>query len=153
VDLHPYDDEQRRFRHDDLGDQSAVRGLVERLLHLPIGGHVLRYDLAFFSGGIGIIDDLFISIDAAEAWRATPPDGFLRAEDALARDDCWPIDDDEDQDVAPDAALQAFITDHRAPFQAPAYDQVWIEADSDWNSWTVAYTYQRWLHWMSHDQG
>ena len=40
--------------------------------------------VAFFSGGIGIIDNLFISIDAVEAWRATPPDRFLRAEEALA---------------------------------------------------------------------
>jgi len=62
-------------------------------------------------------------------------------------------DDDDDDAVDPDAALQAFITGHRAPFQASAYEDVWIEAESDGNSWTVAYTHQGWLHWMSHDQG
>jgi hypothetical protein len=151
MDLHPYDGKERRFRHDDPGDPAFARGLVQRLLRMPIGAYALRYDLAFYSGGIGINDNLFISIEAAEAWRAKLPDGFLLAEEALARDIRWLIMSDED--LAPDAALMTFIADHRAPFQAPVREEMWIEATSDVNSWTVAYTYQGWLHWMSHDQG
>ena len=156
MDLHPYDDRVRRFRHDDPGDQAFARGLVERLLRMPVEAHALRYDLAFFSGGIGINDNLFISIEAAEAWRAKPPAGFLHADEALAdealADDIrWLIMSDED--LEPDAALTAFITDHRAPFQAPVGDEMWIEATSGANSWTVAYTHRGWLHWMSQDQG
>jgi hypothetical protein len=83
MDLHPYDGVERRFRHTDAEREMGL-AIVAQLLRLPRipSNHVLLYDLSFYSGGIGALDNLAITLQPdqatwasiAEALRAKTPE-------------------------------------------------------------------------------
>jgi hypothetical protein len=63
MNVHPYDNRERRYRHTDFFKTKGVAAIVQ-LLHLnnspPIKG--LLYDLSFYSGGIGVYNNLAITM-------------------------------------------------------------------------------------------
>ena len=65
LNLHPYDGVERCFRHTDR-DRTTGFEVIARVLHLPVPSayNVIFYDLSFYSGGVGIIDRLAISLPA-----------------------------------------------------------------------------------------
>ncbi|MGZ3455132.1 MAG: hypothetical protein ACXVEF_36345 [Polyangiales bacterium] len=146
IDLHPYDGQERRFRHDDESDKEVAIAVVERVLRLQLPRPVpsLQYDLSFFSGGIGIIDHLAISLraDAAAVARAL---GFEAAASASSDDIEWLADGD----------MLAFIAEHKAPFQpSPAsLDGAFVDPESGPNSWQLLYARDGLLHYLAFDQG
>lgn len=64
--LHDYQGIRHRFKDDDLDPKLLERGqaIIIEILKLPslIDVSLIRYDLSFYSGGIGIIDKLFIKL-------------------------------------------------------------------------------------------
>src|SRR4051812_7560468 len=63
MDLHPYDGKERRYRHTDSDMAPGIR-IVMGLLPLPAppSASGLMYDLSVYSGGIGILDRLAITL-------------------------------------------------------------------------------------------
>jgi len=165
-DLHRYDDVERRFCDADtgLGQRERGRALVAKLLGLPApltsGG--LRYDLSFFSGGIGVLDRLHVAlpcgtaeVDAivARLGLATPEEAVA---DAVWRDDFeWLIGDDEEDPQPLRARVAAFVAEERADFQ-PGPDErarVWFSRDSGVNAWSLLYEQDGWLCLIAREQG
>ena len=64
MNLHPYDNVERRYRHTD-GTRGEGRDVVAQVLGLPKppAGELL-FDLSFFSGRIGVLDRLAIAFPA-----------------------------------------------------------------------------------------
>jgi hypothetical protein len=65
MNLHPYDGVERRYRHTDAERDTGL-AIVARLLRLPhiSSSQVVGYDLSFYSGGIGVLDKLAITLQA-----------------------------------------------------------------------------------------
>ena len=143
MNLHPYDGKQRRFRHDDA-DPAEGTCIVERILRIDLPRPIpeLRYELSFYSGGIGVIDHIWISLLTGDTATLIANLGFAAQ---LTPDICELVDDD----------VAGFIAGHRAPFQpAPAPDAaVWFDAWSGVNHWELAYVQAGWLHVIAYDQG
>ena len=66
MDIPPYDNKEYRFRDEDSSTQ-AGRQRVAALLGLPNAPSPegLRFDLSFFSGGIGVYDKHAIAMNAS----------------------------------------------------------------------------------------
>lgn len=147
MDLHPYDGRERRYRDDDPGDRSVGLGIVERILHVapPPGA---RYDLAFYSGGLGVMDRLAISLpaDAATASSIARGLGWVPASQALESEDVKGLIDGD---------LTDFVETHKAAFQpSPAPEStVWLDPGAGVNAWQLGYAQDGWLHVLGYDQG
>lgn len=160
MNLHPYDNKERRFRHTD-GNQREGLAVVARVLRAPtppspIG---LVYDLSFFSGGIGVIDRFAISlpVDAATvpAW-VERLDGLRPDEVAAASEEVqWLVDRQDDPMTPAAAALCAFIKEHRHAIQpnCDLADPTWVCRESGVNSWAVLWYHDGRLSYLAYDQG
>lgn len=162
VDLHPYDGKERCFRHDVPHDPAVVRGVLARFLGVapPVDLAGVRFDLSFYSGGIGVFDRLFVSIPVDTEARAKIL-AHLRlvpCEEGLAHEDVrWllGVDNDEGVTLAADAACAAFIQNEKRPFQ-PAIasaSALWVDPESSVNGWTVATHVDDALHVIAFEQG
>lgn len=138
-DLHPYDGTDRRFRDSDA-DTTKGRRIVAFLLRLPAPPPLegLRYDLNFYSGGIGVLDRLAISIVAS----AVDVDAMKLTAEV-----------DEDIDHLTDGDLRAFVDENRAEFQPPADGDIWFTMHSNVNDWGVVWRSRRHLHYVGYSQG
>src|SRR5512138_2058320 len=67
--LYRYDGKTHRFSHDDA-DPSAGRAHVARMLGLAESPPDARYELSFYSGGIGVLDQMAIAVPATPEVRA-----------------------------------------------------------------------------------
>jgi hypothetical protein len=154
TDLHPYDNRERRFRFD---DDTRAEGLVwvAKLLRLPRAPSAARFDLRFFSGGIGIIDRLAIVIPATrdEAARIAAVNGLAAPDEA--DNDVVHLVQDEDEPRPFDTALAEFITRERAAFQPDfvAGAALWIEPSSGVNNWNLMWHAAGELAYLGYDQG
>jgi hypothetical protein len=155
--LHPYDGKERRFHHDDAQRDEGL-ALVARFLKLPSAPPAARYDMRFFSGGIGIFDHIAIAIEAdhAEALRIVSQCGYVAPAAAAG---AWReelellVGADESAPFA--AALVTFVADARRELQ-PAYahgNPIWFEPDSDVNHWGVMWHADGVLAHLAYDQG
>lgn len=163
MDLHPYDGKERRFRHTDP-DPSEGLVVVATLLGLqhPPSGRGLRYDLSFFSGGIGVLDRLAITMQATRAqWAAAarhlaargPAD--LAADPEHGEDFRWLVQGSLDAQEEVRAASVRFIDEERARFQRaclPA-DTILFGAGSNVNDWCVIWGRRAALHYLGYSQG
>lgn len=153
MNLHPYDNKERVFRYDDASRDDGLV-LVAKLLKLPAAPRGARFDLRFFSGGIGIFDHLAIALGAesAEVVRIAHELGFVaptadgsELEEFLGDCDGVPFAD----------ALVEFVAHHRLGFQ-PDYapgDPIWIEPESNVNHWVVMWHSNGVLAYLAYDQG
>lgn len=162
MDLHPYDGKERRYRHTDADLREGIR-LVTQLIYLPtppprLG---LLYDLSFYSGGIGILDRLAITLPlqlpqtlgVVAGLRASTPDDALS--DPGWRDDFLWLVDDEDNPLPPRAAAARFIHENRREFQpeCDASSAIWFEPVSNVNAWTALWHSHDLLSYLAYDQG
>ena len=159
----PYDGVERRYRD---GDADRAEGLaaVAEVLQLqeppPAGG--LRYDLSFYSGGIGVLDKLAIALPATDAmWRqivtglgANAPEALANAADRRDADDFrWLIRCDEPVDVR--TAASRFVDRERAAFQPPCTtsDELLFVPQSTVNDWSVIWRTSDTISFSSFSQG
>lgn len=161
MDLHPYDGKERRYRHTDSDVAPGVR-IVMGLLHLPAppSASGLMYDLSFYSGGIGVVDRLAITLPREDTSApilarlpCKPPEEV--ASDPSCRDDfLWLIDDEEDP-LPVRAAAARFINEHRREFQPECQvsSSMWFMTESGVNAWTALWETDGLLSYLSYDQG
>ncbi len=152
MDLHPYDGVNRRFLHTDI-DRTAGFDVIARILRLPISllKNDILYDLSFYSGGVGIIDRLAISLPADVTLWASIIDklGAKTIEAAnqnsdWASDLAWLVSDGEDDEeeeneliiVDREAAIK-FVNGERYKFQTSCktIDRIYFTEESNVNSW------------------
>lgn len=164
--LHPYDGHERRFGHEDDEPEVRARGvaLVARLLCLPAPPPMegLRYALSFYSGGIGVLDRLHIALPcvaaeveviATRAGMLAP--GALRADTDRREAFDWLVHDAEHPERSPEAAVAAFVDEHRLAFQPRPREgmRAWFWPDSDVNTWSLLYEVDGELAFIAYDQG
>lgn len=161
--LHPYDGVERRFRDDDVDPSRRDRGreLVARLM-----GHVrlpatagLRYDLSFYSGGLGVIDRLYVALPcgADEVDAIVAGLGYVTPEVAVAAapDDLEWLEPDDGARRTARELVAGLVDDERAEFQPPLGERgrVWLAPGSDVNAWTLLYEQDGRLCLIGRDQG
>ena len=163
--LHPYDGRERSFRHDDGEPARRDRGraLVARLLGLPelpvTAG--LRYELRYYSGGIGAQDHIHVALPASrdEVNAAVARLRLVTPEAAAAdvesgEDVAWVLLDDDDPRPLAEAAAR-FVEEERADFQPRPEEgsRVWLALPFSPNFWTVVYEAGGDLCLIAFDQG
>lgn len=139
MDLHPYDGVTRRFRHDDDLPIAPLE-LISRILGATPPPESLLYDLSFYSGGIGIIDQLRITAE-------------MDAAPLVADWVHWRDAGEEIRDLS-DGEVRQFVASHKADFQPPLdHEDVWFSPESGVNSWELIYVEGGRLHYLAFDQG
>jgi hypothetical protein len=164
--LHPYDGRERRFSHADAEPEALARGreLVARLLSLPEppSAEGLRYELSFYSGGIGVIDRLHVAMPcvpaevegiATRAGMIVPE--ALRVGDERREEFDWLVHGEEHPQRSLEAAVVAFVDDNRRAFQPRPHEgmRTWFWPDSDVNTWSLLYEIDGELAFIAYDQG
>lgn len=166
-DLHPYDGRERRFRDGDTSAELSVLGRerVTRTLQLtrPLEPGAARYDLSYYSGGIGVLDRLFIRLACTteEATAIIARLQFLDATEALRDPEWWSelvwlVNGEEDATLEQlEPSIIAFINDEKASFQpeAPASARVCFDPGSGVNCWAALYYAAGALNYLAFDQG
>lgn len=161
MDLHPYDNVERRFRHTDAARDEG-RSVVARVLRVPEqpAGELL-YDLSFFSGGIGVLDHLAITLPAdpalwlrvASAQRGRTPEEAA-ADSSWAGALVWLLTGDEVEVPIRPAAVR-FINQRRRDFQ-PECDpssRILFGYESDVNDWSALWGDDTRLNYLGYSQG
>lgn len=164
--LHPYDGQERRYRHTDADADVLARGRAEvaRLLDLPEPppAEGLCYDLSFYSGGIGVLDRLSVSMEceAPQVDAIVQGQGLVTPEQALAdpewgEDFEWLVRDERQPAQTLAEAVAAFVDQERPEWLPPLADptRAWFARNSDVNCWMVLYESDRGLCTMAYDQG
>jgi hypothetical protein len=162
MNLHPYDGVERRFRHTDTEHEAGL-AIVARLLGLPTlpPSHVILYDLSFYSGGIGVLDKLAITLRADQSiWASVSAALAARTpEQALhdpewADDLAWLLFDDEQPAELGELAAR-FINQERRAFQTECHpaSQILLAEGSGVNWWLALWGDDATLNYLSYDQG
>jgi hypothetical protein len=160
----PYDNTEYRYRHTDPDRGSGIARLAG-LLGLPpaFDGRGARYDLSFFSGGIGVFDRCAATLPADDAlWKAvlaarpakTPEDIAADPDPACAEGFLLLVRrEDSARDVR--TAAVAFINAERRDFQTECRgsDTVLFLPESDANSWFALWGTDTEMNIRSFDQG
>ncbi|MGL6077053.1 MAG: hypothetical protein ACRC8S_23090 [Fimbriiglobus sp.] len=161
VDLHPYDNVERRFHHTDC-KQDLGREVVAQVLRLPEppAGELL-YDLSFFSGGTGVFDRLAITITAdASLWLRLTSSLHARTLEEAEADMPWAGEliwlftlEEEAAPLRP--AAVRFINQHRREFQAECVpsSRILFGSDSNVNDWTALWGDDTQLNILGYSQG
>jgi hypothetical protein len=162
MNLHPYDGVDRRFRHTD-SDTAMGLDIVARLLGLPRtpSSEGLLYDLSFYSGGIGIHDQLAIAIPAdLDLWNGVI-DALNAREPELAAKDVgwaeaflWLIKSEKQPSPIREAAME-FVNYERQPFQEECTlrSRLLFQYNSDVNDWAVIWGTVGRLNYLGYSQG
>lgn len=161
-DEHPYDGQERRYRHD---DPHRARGLqlVAKLLRLADAALVesANFDLSFYSGGMGVVDRLAIHLQApAEVVEqvvrnlegVTPE--VLALDPVYAEEFLWLVSDDGNNS-SPWSDSVRFVNQERKAFQPLCDDhsRVFFTEESNVNDWTVLWTAAGSLNYLGYSQG
>lgn len=151
MDLHPYDDVTRIFTDEDA-DQRPGLELVNGLLggQLPPSPSGLTYRLSYFSGGVGVIDNLSVTLDADRALfdRVVKSLELISWADAQTDDEVrWWLDVEDHQ--GPDQALAAFL----AGLGIAGAQETWFDSISGVNAWSVVVWTGEVMHLRAYDQG
>jgi hypothetical protein len=154
LNLHPYDGVERRFRHTDADPETGL-ALVAKLLSIEVPIEVRRealYNLSFYSGVVGVVDHLAITIPADPGvWQEVVDKLQLRTPQQASEDASWA--DDFAWLVCSDAV--EFLNSERQPFQDPceASGRIYFQQSSDVNHWIAVWGCDQRLHYLSYDQG
>jgi hypothetical protein len=161
MDLHPYDNIERRYRHTDR-TRDEGREVVAKLLSLPEppSGELL-FDLSIFSGGIGVLDRLAITFRADDVlWSRvmnslqgrTPEEA--NTDEAWIGDLIWLLTGEEERVPIRPAAVQ-FVNEQRRTFQTDCLltSRILISHQSDVNDWSVLWGNDTWLNYVGYSQG
>jgi hypothetical protein len=162
MDLHPYDGVERRFRHTDAVRDTGL-GVVVQLLHLPqhASSEGVLYDLSFYSGGIGILDNLAITLPAdrtiwagvVAALRAKTPED-ASDDPGWADELVWLLTSEEELVSLREAAVQ-FINTKRHAFQTECLstNDILFADGSGVNYWIALWGDETRLNYCGYDQG
>lgn len=161
MNLHPYDGQERRFRHTDA-DLADGLTAVAHLLRLPEAPSPdgLFYDLSFYSGEIGVLDRLALTLPAdPHLWKCVADALCGKTREQALQDPAW-ADDllwmllDEDESLSPQNAVH-FINARRQEFQ-PACDatsRLLFSDQSNVNDWTALWGDDSRLNYLGYSQG
>jgi hypothetical protein len=161
MDLHPYDNVERRFRHTDetRGEGRKAVAEVLGLRELPAGE--ILFDMSFFSGGIGVLDRLAIALPADPAlWSSmvtslrcrTPEEAS--AEESWLGDLIWLLTGEKEKTPIRPAAVQ-FINRERRDFQDECVptNRILFGYDSNVNDWVILWGDDTRLNHLGYSQG
>jgi hypothetical protein len=160
--LHPYDGKERRFRHT-YAETKAGLAIVAQLLGLSNDASIsgALYDLSFFSGGLGIIDQLAITVQADQSiWTCvTAKHQAQTLEQASQNADwvdelVWLLTDEETPLPLCESAVQ-FINSERHEFQAECFPthRLLFADGSGVNWWIAFWGDETTLNFLGYDQG
>jgi hypothetical protein len=151
--VRPYDGQTHVYTHADP-DRGAGLAIVARTLGATADD--ARYEMSFYSGGMGIIDHVAIACAVTPDRVAAATRELRPIEDVLDDDIAWLIDDEDEPHPQPAHVLAArFIEAHRQPFQPACSPNaaMWFAPDSGINCWTVVWQAGDELAYLSFDQG
>jgi hypothetical protein len=171
--LHDYQGIRHRFKDDDLDPRLLERGqaIIIEILKLQnlIDISLLRYDLSFYSGGMGIIDNLFIKL-SCNSTTASEIISSLKLVD-VANDNLdlelrdyliWRTTDDEESEDSVDVytlvennKISQLVNEEKADFQDIASSNSFIcfREDTGPNYGTIIYYLNGNLNYISYDYG
>src|SRR5262245_39832002 len=162
INLHPYDGIDRRYMHTDP-DTAQGRAVVAQILGLaaPPAEPGLRYDLSIYSGGIGVLDKLAVSLPSLpELWSQVRATVSGRTPEDLAADHVAGVDfrwlimrNDVHRDVR--EAATTFVNAERAAFQALCAidDELLFSPDSTVNDWTAVWRHDNQMNFLGFSHG
>lgn len=162
MDLHPYDGVDRRYRDGDP-DQAESWAVVGQVLRVSPSAlpQPIRFDIALYSGGIGVLDRIAITLPAEDGlWEklvslhdaVTPEHIALTPE--LAEDFFWFLDHEGGPDGVRAAAV-AFVNGERAAFQSEcgSEDEILFSESSGVNDWSALWRTKGAIHFRAFSQG
>jgi hypothetical protein len=137
----------------------VVVARVLRLPEPPVGE--LLYDLSFFSGGIGVLDRLAITLPADPAlWSNVASSLQGRTPEEADADRSWAGEliwllTGEENDVPIRPAAVRFINQHRREFQAECVSssRILLGHESDVNDWVALWGDDTRLNYLGYSQG
>jgi hypothetical protein len=161
--LPPYDNKDYRYGHSDADRRQGLARVAELLglasVHDQSG---LLYDLRFYSGGIGVLDRLAVTMPAnaavwADVMKARPvkaPEDII-AGDRLAAEGFLLLARRDDTGLDARAAAAAFINREKREFQASCRpsDRILFSPESDGNDWFALWGTDDLLHCLAFSQG
>ena len=162
MDLHPYDNRERRYRHTDRtrDEGRAVVAHVLGLLEPP--ADELLFDMSFFSGGIGVLDRLAITMPADPLLWSTVETSLrcrtleqASAEESWLRDLIWLFTGEQEGTTPIHSAAVGFINRERREFQtecAPT-SRILFGYESDVNDWRALWGDDGRLNYLGYSQG
>ena len=161
-DLHPYDGRERVYKHTDLlpNKGRSIAALLLGLEQFPSDSGEVQYELSIYSGGIGVFDQLAISLPASPAiWQSVAAHLSARqvpdsCEDPDWEDLIWLISSSESVEDAQEAAA-AFVNSERRAFQAEcgSRDRLLFGEGSNVNDWTCIWGKDGSLNYLGFSQG
>ena len=162
VGVPPYDNKEYRFRDSDPSAQ-AGRERVALLLGLPNAPNEdgLRFDLSFYSGGIGVYDQHAIAMNAdAGLWSATKKHLSAKTPTESAGDDSWSEEFNwlvygDDEFPSLNDAVVMFINRQRKDFQDQCTPNMTVlfQASSNVNDWSALWGTNTRLNYLGFSQG
>ena len=159
--LHPYDNVERRYRHTD-GARGEGHDVVAQVLGLPRppAGELL-FDLSFFSGGIGVLDRLAISMPADPVlWSRVATSLRCRTLEEACTEELWLeqliwLLTGEQERIPLRPAAAQFINRERRAFQPECVQthRILFGHESDVNDWTALWGDDGRLNYLGYSQG
>jgi len=160
LDLHPYDGVDQHYRHTDAYPAKglAIVTYILGFTKTPSSDGLL-YDLSFYSGGIGVLDSLAITIPAdAVIWAEASADA--REPEDIAKDEewaeefLWLIRSDDDSSPVRARAVK-FVNSERKPFQeeCTTESRLLFHRNSNVNDWSVCWGSEAQLNFLGYSQG
>ena len=162
MDLHPYDGVDRRYRDSDP-EQAESLAVVGQVLRVPPGElpRPILFDIALYSGGIGVLDRIAITLPAEEnLWKqlvrlhdALTPE-HIALEPELAEDFFWLLDHEGGPEGVRAAAV-TFVNGERAAFQSEceSEDEILFSESSGVNDWSALWRAKGAIHYRAFSQG
>ena len=161
-DLHPYDGIDQHYQHT---DSNPARGLAIVAYKLGLAKtpspEGLLYDLSIYSGGIGVHDQLAITIPAnSDLWaeiiaflNAREPEDIAK-DPYWAEDFLWLLHADAPPSPIREAAMK-FVNSARRSFQdeCTSSSRVLFHTNSDVNDWIVIWGTDTLLNYLAYSQG
>jgi hypothetical protein len=160
--LRPYDNKEYRYRHSDADRRQGLAKVAEvlGLPDVPDERGVL-YDLSFYSGGIGVYDQLAVTLPVTAAvWRAIldarpvrPPEEIEK--DVVSGDDFLWLVRGADKSLDARTAAMNFINAGKRGFQIDCRqaDRILFSPESNVNDWFALWGTDDLLNCLAFDQG
>jgi hypothetical protein len=160
--LHPYDNVARVFRHSDRFRRTGLE-IVAQLLRVDtrLSDDDILFELSFYSGGIGVLDNLAITLPATTSlWSLVATRLKTCDPDAAAVDDTWKDDflwlvKADECDRSPRNAAIRFVNAEKRDFQSQCEisSQIAFQRYSDVNDWVVLWGDDKVLNYRGYSQG
>lgn len=157
----PYDNVERRYCHTDA-TRDEGRAIVAQVLDLPDPlPDEVHFDLSFFSGGIGVLDRLAITLPAdTTVWSRVVNSQQGRTLEQVIADQNWAdnlswlFNFEAGKALSRPAAIQ-FINQERRDFQTACTEssRILFGNNSDVNVWVAIWGNDSRLNYLGYSQG